>query len=203
MVTLPFISQLLIRRATAEDLPALEWDGELKHFRRIFADAYRLMQAGEVMMWVVDLPYSGLIGQLFVHLYWNSGASGNGRSHAHRYSSVGIFERGVTGSTLHTKSQTSAGGQPYAYIYGFRVQPEYRNQGVGSRLLQTAEVDLAQRGFRRVTLNVARDNFAARRLYERFGYHVAAPEPGIWSYLDQDGVRRHVNEPAWRMEKEL
>jgi ribosomal protein S18 acetylase RimI-like enzyme len=171
MVNLPLTSLVIIRLATAEDLPDLEWGGELIHFRRIFADAYHLMQSGEVMMWVVDMPGQGVIGQLFVHLYGQAAGMKNGR--------------------------------PYAYIYGFRVQPAYRNLGVGSRLLQTAEFDLAENGFCRVTLNVARDNPGARRLYERFGYRIVAPEPGIWSYLDQNGERVQVNEPAWRMEKEI
>lgn len=171
MVSLPLTSHVLIRRATAQDLPALEWNGELAHFRRIFADAYRLMQAGEVMMWVADLPGVGLIGQLFVHLYGRSGVE-----------------------------KTS---QPYAYIYGFRVQEAYRSIGIGSRLLQTAEADLARNGFHRVTLNVARDNPGALRLYQRFGYRIVAPDPGVWSYLDQNGVRVQVVEPAWRMEKQI
>jgi len=170
MVTLPITSHVIVRRATASDLPALEWNGELVHFRRIFADAYRLMQAGEAMMWVADLSGVGIIGQLFVHLYRQSG--------------------------------TAKHSPPYAYIYGFRVQPAFRGLGIGSLILQTAEAELARNGFHRVTLNVARDNPDALRLYQRFGYRIVAPDPGIWSYLDQNGVRVQVNEPAWRMEKE-
>jgi ribosomal protein S18 acetylase RimI-like enzyme len=96
-----------------------------------------------------------------------------------------------------------ADGRTRAYIYGFRVRPAYRGVGVGSRLLQTAEADLARRGFRSICLNVARVNQDARRLYERFGYRVVAAESGVWSYLDEQGHRCQVNEPAWRMEKEL
>ena len=69
--------------------------------------------------------------------------------------------------------------------------------------MKTVESDLIQRDFKRISLNVARDNDAARRLYEREGYRVVAPEPGIWSYLDEKGRRRFVNEPAWRMEKNI
>jgi ribosomal protein S18 acetylase RimI-like enzyme len=70
-------------------------------------------------------------------------------------------------------------------------------------MLQVAEADLLRRGFHKVVLNVNQDNFDARRLYEREGYCVVAEEQGRWSYLDQYGRRREVNEPAWRMEKEL
>ncbi len=163
------ITQLQIRLATAEDLPELEWGGELSHFRRIYAEAYRLMIAGDVLMWVATLPETGIVGQLFVHMYHSNATD---REH-----------------------------DPHAYIYGFRVRPQFRGRGIGSRLLLQAENDLIQRGFKRITLNVARDNPAARRLYERFGYQVVGVEPGIWSYIDDKGVQQHVNEPAWRMQK--
>ena len=72
---------------------------------------------------------------------------------------------------------------------------------MGTRLLQVAEADLVARGYLQVTLNVARENLAARRLYERHGYRVVAPEPGRWQYIDHHGRLREVNEPSWRMEK--
>jgi ribosomal protein S18 acetylase RimI-like enzyme len=96
-----------------------------------------------------------------------------------------------------------ADGVRRAYIYGFRIKPDYRSQGLGTQMLEVAEQDLYQRGYRWVVLNVNRDNPDARRLYEREGYRVTAAEAGCWSYLDQFGKRQEVNEPAWRMEKEL
>jgi ribosomal protein S18 acetylase RimI-like enzyme len=88
-------------------------------------------------------------------------------------------------------------------VYGFRIRPAYRNQGIGTQMLVVAEGDLLRRGYRCVVLNVNRDNPEARRLYERNGYRVVASEEGRWSYLDQFGHRVEVNEPAWRMEKKL
>jgi ribosomal protein S18 acetylase RimI-like enzyme len=104
---------------------------------------------------------------------------------------------------LNSARPELADGNHRAYIYGFRVQAPYRNQGLGTRMLHVAEADLIRRGFQRVVLNVNRDNPDARRLYERNGYWVVAEEEGRWSYLDQFGQRREVNEPAWRMEKIL
>jgi len=66
-----------------------------------------------------------------------------------------------------------------------------------------AEKDLRHKGFRVVTLNVAKTNQAARRFYERLGYTVVGDDPGRWSYIDQYGERQDVHEPAWRMEKEV
>ena len=169
MVAIPLEQQIIIRQARKRDLPALEWEGEFSHFRHLFAEAYRLQELGDVIMWVIDLPEYGLIGQLFIQLY---------------------------GPNQIQTSKTK-----YAYIYGFRIRPDYRGLGIGSQFLQSVESDLIRRGFKHISLNVARDNDAARRMYEKAGYHVVAPEPGIWSYLDDKGHRKFVNEPAWRMQK--
>jgi ribosomal protein S18 acetylase RimI-like enzyme len=90
-----------------------------------------------------------------------------------------------------------------AYIYSFRVHPEYRNLGIGSRLLDVAEADLARRRVEVASLNVAQDNPGARRLYERRGYRIVGSAPGVWQYVDHQGAVRSVHEPAWRMEKTL
>jgi ribosomal protein S18 acetylase RimI-like enzyme len=162
---------ITIRHASQIDLPALEWEGELTHFRNIFAEAYRLMELGEGLIWVVDHLEKGLIGQLFVHLY----------PVQNRFSNQ----------------------KPQAYIYGFRIRTSFRQQGIGTRLMRQAESDLEQRGYQLITLNVGRNNPRARKLYERLGFRVVSAEPGVWSYIDENGVRREVNEPAWRMEKEI
>jgi ribosomal protein S18 acetylase RimI-like enzyme len=96
-----------------------------------------------------------------------------------------------------------ADGTMRAYIYGFRIQPQYRNQGIGTRIMHTVEDDLRKRGFQQITLNVGQDNFDARRFYDRLGYIVVGVDPGRWSYIDDKGKRRDVLEPAWRMIKDL
>jgi ribosomal protein S18 acetylase RimI-like enzyme len=96
-----------------------------------------------------------------------------------------------------------ADGSTRAYIYGFRVQPQYRNQGVGTLMMHTIETDLKKRGFQQATLNVGQNNPDARRFYERLLYTVIGSDPGWWSYIDDKGKRRDVHEPAWRMIKSL
>lgn len=169
--TRPILTQVIIRQVEREDLPALEWEGEYKKFRRLYAEAFSRAERGEAVLWVVEYPGNGLIGQLFVQ--------------------------------LNSIRPELADGVQHAYIYGVRVRPQYRNQGIGTLLLKEAESDLKARGFRRVQLNVGQDNPDARRLYERQGYNVVGPDPGRWSYIDEKGSRHEVHEPAWRLEKHL
>jgi ribosomal protein S18 acetylase RimI-like enzyme len=96
-----------------------------------------------------------------------------------------------------------ADGLTRAYIYGFRVQPKYRNQGIGTQMMQTIEHDLKRRGYRQATLNVGQENLNAQRFYNRLGYMLAGSDPGYWSYIDDKGKRRDVHEPAWRLVKDL
>ena len=165
------LSSVQIRQIERSDLPALEWDGEYTHFRRLYKEIYEGADKGRAIMWVADLNGTTIIGQLFVQL-----------------------------SSARTEL---ANGTSRAYIYSFRIQPPYRDKGLGTYMLQIAEKDLVERGFQWVTLNVARDNPDARRLYERLGYRVIAMEPGNWTYRDDHGITREVHEPAWRMEKRL
>ena len=85
MVSLPLVQQVHIRHASRHDLSALEWGGEYAHFRHIFAEAYRLMEIGDVVMWVADLMNEGLIGQLFVQMYHQNHSKGITKSYAYIY----------------------------------------------------------------------------------------------------------------------
>lgn len=96
-----------------------------------------------------------------------------------------------------------ADGRKRAYIYGFRVKPEFQGQGIGTRMLSEVELDLIKRGFHRVTLTVSKENEAAFRLYHRLGYRVVSHDDGQWTYIDHLGQRRYVNDPSWRLEKIL
>jgi ribosomal protein S18 acetylase RimI-like enzyme len=94
-------------------------------------------------------------------------------------------------------------GVDRAYLYGFRIRPAFRSAGLGTLMMRTLEADLIERGYRFLTLNVARENLDAIRLYRRRGFAIVAPEPGCWQYIDDHGKLIDVQEPAWRMEKIL
>ncbi len=167
----PELESLVIRPVTEADLPALEWGGEFKKYRRMYERLYKDSLGGKTLMWMVESPKGEMIGQAFVMLV--------------------------------SSELDAADGILRAYIFAFRVKPAWRNRGVGTKLMDFIEDDLLKRGFRFVTLNVAKENPGALRLYERLGYRVIGSKPGIWSYKDDQGVVRHVNEPAWRMMKRL
>lgn len=166
-----WVNQVIIRQAKEGDLPALEWDGEYAHFRKIYADAYQRAATGSAVLWVAELPGAGIIGQVFIQL---------------------ICDR-----------PEMADGFSRAYLYSFRIQAAYRRAGLGTRILRVVEADLVRRGFEYVTLNVAKTNLDAQRLYVRMNYRTVAHEAGVWNYPDQNGEWHRVEEPAWRMEKRL
>jgi ribosomal protein S18 acetylase RimI-like enzyme len=166
-----WLERVNIRHLIRKDLPALEWEGEYRHYRQVYANAYTRMADGRAVMWVAEMTGEGIIGQAFVQL---------------------ICDR-----------PELADGATRAYFFGFRVRPVYHSLGLGSQMMQTIELDLYRRKFKRVVLNVAQTNLRAQALYHRLGYRIIAPDPGEWSYYDDKGILRSEAEPAWRMEKTL
>lgn len=166
-----WISQVSIRKLTRRDLPSLEWDGEYRHLRRVYAHAFHAQEKGRAFIWVAEHPAAGIIGQIFLQL---------------------ISDR-----------LELADGINRSHIYSFRIKPPFRDAGLGSIMLERAESTLRAAGFRYITLNVAKANPAAQRLYEKHGYQIISHESGRWSYPDHKGEWQTVEEPAWRMQKEL
>jgi ribosomal protein S18 acetylase RimI-like enzyme len=165
------LAKVSIRRMTREDLPALEWNGEFKHFRNVYKSVYHRMQQGGADAWVAESAQGEIIGQVFLQYM--------------------------------SDRPELADGWNRAYLYSFRIKPLYRSRGLGTRMLSVLEDALIARHYHHVTLNVARDNPDAIRLYKRQGFQIIAEEPGIWSYIDHEGQWQTVIEPSWRMEKKL
>ncbi|RVH23342.1 GNAT family N-acetyltransferase [Sinorhizobium meliloti] len=65
------------------------------------------------------------------------------------------------------------------YVNVLACYPDYRGQGLGSRLLNLAEQIAREEALRRMSVIVANSNVGARRLYERHGYEVAATLPCV------------------------
>jgi ribosomal protein S18 acetylase RimI-like enzyme len=61
-------------------------------------------------------------------------------------------------------------GTSVAGIETIDVDPVYRNQGIGQRLLTAAEEDIRQHGKKKIRLEVAKNNEAAIALYKNAGF---------------------------------
>lgn len=166
-----FIKSMHIRPAVEADLREMEWEGRYKRYRRVYLDVFERMLDGKAIMWVIDLPSFGLIGQAFIQFKMTDSSCANGSTRA--------------------------------YLHSFRVRPALRGQGIGTTLMTFIEDDLVQRGFRELTLNVAKDNPDAIRLYQRLGYRMLKHISGSWSYYDENGKLQYENEPGFRLIKSL
>jgi ribosomal protein S18 acetylase RimI-like enzyme len=77
-------------------------------------------------------------------------------------------------------------GERFADLYSLSVAPDARRQGIGTKLLDFVDAELALRGIRGLRVAVMLGNAGARRLYERRGlqaaetilYRFAAPHGG-------------------------
>jgi [ribosomal protein S18]-alanine N-acetyltransferase len=75
-----------------------------------------------------------------------------------------------------------------AEILTLAVRPEARGRGLGADLVRRGLAAAAGRGARRVVLEVADDNGAARAIYAKAGFEQAAVRPRY--YARPDGSRR-------------
>ena len=84
------------------------------------------------------------------------------------------------------------------------VLPELRSQGLGTKMIETAEAIVIERKYPRVGLGVDKDNVRARELYERIGYR-ATPyvSHNDIQITTQDGKQFRLVEDCTYMVKEL
>ena len=75
------------------------------------------------------------------------------------------------------------------YLYSLRVMEMFRGLGIGSQLMLETERIAQERGYKWASIGVAKDNLAARRLYERLGYRVFREDDGNWNYVDHEDKR--------------
>jgi GNAT superfamily N-acetyltransferase len=93
----------------------------------------------------------------------------------------------------------------YAELKAIVVVPEHRGQGIGTRLIATAEQIAAARGFRTACIAVDVKNARARALYERLGYQDWGH--GVvevtWTVTDSNGRETHYRGLDIYLVKEL
>jgi len=74
---------LNICQVTRDDLPALEWEGEYKKYRRMYARLYQNTHRGLTLMWVIKNFDGEIIGQAFVMLKSGERAAADGENRAY------------------------------------------------------------------------------------------------------------------------
>ncbi|MEA4907067.1 MAG: ribosomal protein S18-alanine N-acetyltransferase [Chloroflexi bacterium] len=81
-----------------------------------------------------------------------------------------------------------------AHIGTIAVHPEYRQAGIGKRLLACALLDAWQAGARQAFLEVRRSNLAAQALYTRVGFVVEAVRPRYYRDNGEDALLMTLKE---------
>ena len=90
-----------------------------------------------------------------------------------------------------------------AHISTLAVHPEYREQGIGSRLLEEALIEALRLGADLVTLEVRESNEGPIDLYEKFGFQVKARKARYYRDNHEDALLMVLDDlPGWR-EKSL
>ena len=73
------------------------------------------------------------------------------------------------------------------YVNVLAVLPQYRNRGLGTKLLSLADETGRRLGKRGMSVIVSDVNHGARRLYERCGYRAVAARPMVKDGWINDG----------------
>lgn len=77
-------SAVVIRPLEERDLPALEWDGEYRHYRAVFRSNFEDAQRGQRLM-LVAVQQDRMLGQIFVQLNSADRQYADGRHRGYLY----------------------------------------------------------------------------------------------------------------------
>jgi ribosomal protein S18 acetylase RimI-like enzyme len=86
---------------------------------------------------------------------------------------VGIITCFINISTFYAR--------PYYNIHDVAVLPEYRNLGIGERLINKVIEKAKNQNFCKITLEVRHDNFPAQHLYNKLGFEDTTPPMYFWT----------------------
>ncbi|MCR8944052.1 GNAT family N-acetyltransferase [Streptomyces sp. OUCMDZ-4982] len=88
-------------------------------------------------------------------------------------------------------------------LWQLAVHPALQSCGIGTFLVEAAELRIRGRGLRQAELGVEEDNPRARALYERLGYVAYDRQPDAWEEQAPDGSLRRRETMCTLMRKEL
>jgi len=160
--------QVEFRRGSLADLPLLEplWVSVHHHHAQVMPDLAPYVDDRQT--WAVRSQlYAELLAKPDTVLLLASvdgAVIGYGLAHVSPASGTWVADTWQTGDRI-------------GEIESLAVQPGYRGQGIGSRLLTALTAELATAGVRDLVLGVLPGNDAAIRLYQRRGFRPT------WTYL--------------------
>ncbi len=108
-------------------------------------------------------------------MFWNELASG----HHYLVAREGDDVVGYAGLAV---------GGTEAWVQNLAVRADRQRGGIGTRLLQALLDEARRRGVRAVLLEVAVDNPAAQRLYDRYGFEPVGIRRGYYQPSNTDAV---------------
>lgn len=82
------------------------------------------------------------------------------------------------------------------HINNVAIRPAFRGRGIGTALMQHVLLEARRLGAKRATLEVRASNDAARRLYERLGFYVAATRRNYYTTPVEDALILWRDEPT-------
>ncbi|MEW1747594.1 GNAT family N-acetyltransferase [Streptomyces angustmyceticus] len=88
-------------------------------------------------------------------------------------------------------------------LWQLAVHPALQSCGIGTFLVEAAELRIRNRGLRQAELAVEESNPRAHALYERLGYVVYDRRPDAWNEQAPDGSLRRYETMCTLMRKEL
>lgn len=88
-------------------------------------------------------------------------------------------------------------------LWQLAVHPALQSRGIGTFLVEAAELRIRSRGLRQAGLAVEESNTRARALYERLGYVAFDRQPDSWDAQAPNGSLRRYETMCTLMRKQL
>lgn len=80
-----------------------------------------------------------------------------------------------------------------AHVATLATHPEYRRQGIGTKLLSQALLHLLEEGARSSFLEVRESNLSAQNMYRKFGYETTGRRPRYYKDNNEDAILMNLD----------
>jgi ribosomal protein S18 acetylase RimI-like enzyme len=111
------------------------------------------------------------------------------RAHPAKLILLARIDHEIVGAAICFIGFSTFAAKPRINIHDLSVLPDYRNRGIGRKLLDAVSEQARARGCCSVTLEVRRDNARARHLYRSCGFTDWIAPLEFWEKRVEDGSR--------------